>query len=124
MIYGCILTARAYDAFYLALAERLGADPARLCVTHPGVNHDLFTPGSQQTARKLLGWENGPVLLFVGRIQPLKGLDVAVETFGRVRREIPAARLAVVGGPSGPRGEAERPRPRGPGVGQRQDDGA
>ncbi|HKZ30640.1 MAG TPA: glycosyltransferase [Acidimicrobiia bacterium] len=107
----CVIASTPHEAD--DLTRRYGADPARLCVTHPGVNHDLFTPGSQQTARKLLGWENGPVLLFVGRIQPLKGLDVAVETFGRVRREIPAARLAVVGGPSGPRGEAELQRVRG-----------
>jgi D-inositol-3-phosphate glycosyltransferase len=54
------------------------------------------------------------VVLFVGRIQPLKGLDVAVEAFVRIRAEIPDARLVIVGGPSGPNGvpELERIRAR------------
>jgi D-inositol-3-phosphate glycosyltransferase len=45
------------------------------------------------------------VLLFVGRIQPLKGLDVAVEALARIERQ--DARLVTVGGPSGRDGEAE-----------------
>jgi D-inositol-3-phosphate glycosyltransferase len=44
-------------------------------------------------------------MLFVGRIQPLKGLDVAVETLARL--DNPRARLVVVGGASGADGEAE-----------------
>ena len=45
------------------------------------------------------------MLLFVGRIQPLKGLDVADRRAGRARHS--DAQLVVVGGPSGPDGEAE-----------------
>jgi D-inositol-3-phosphate glycosyltransferase len=45
------------------------------------------------------------MLLFVGRIQPLKGLDVAIGALGELRDE--RAQLVVVGGPSGPDGEAE-----------------
>ena len=43
-----------------------------------------------------------PVLLFVGRIQPLKGVDVAVRALAALRR--PDARLVVVGGASGAEG--------------------
>lgn len=43
----------------------------------------------------------GPLLLFVGRLQPLKGPDVAVRTLAEVRRAVPGARLLVVGGTSG-----------------------
>ena len=49
-----------------------------------------------------------PLLLFVGRIQPLKGADVAVRTLAELPH--PDARLVVVGGPSGPDGEAELAR--------------
>jgi D-inositol-3-phosphate glycosyltransferase len=48
---------------------------------------------------------HGPVLLFAGRIQPLKGLDVALRALAAVRR--PDARLVVVGGASGADGAAE-----------------
>lgn len=101
----CVIASTIYEAD--DLTRRYQADPARLCVTHPGVDHELFTAGSQPEARDLLGWGPGPVVLFVGRIQPLKGLDVAVEAFGRIRAEIPDARMVIVGGPSGPNGVTE-----------------
>lgn len=104
----CVIASTPYEAD--DLAGRYGADPARLCVTHPGVNHDLFAPGSQQRARKLLGWDDRPTVLFVGRIQPLKGLDVAVEALLRIRQEIPDTRLVIIGGPSGADGERELER--------------
>jgi D-inositol-3-phosphate glycosyltransferase len=50
------------------------------------------------------------VLLFVGRIQPLKGADVAVRTLAALDRT--DATLLVVGGPSGPDGPAELRRVR------------
>jgi len=46
-----------------------------------------------------------PVLLFVGRIQPLKGLDVAVAALSQLERD--DAELVVVGGPSGRSGPDE-----------------
>jgi D-inositol-3-phosphate glycosyltransferase len=104
----CVIASTPYEAE--DLARRYNADPARLCITLPGVNHDFFTPGPQSTARKLLGWDDHPVVLFVGRIQPLKGLDVALEAFVQIREEIQDARLVVVGGPSGPSGEDELAR--------------
>jgi D-inositol-3-phosphate glycosyltransferase len=51
---------------------------------------------------------DGPVLLFVGRIQPLKGLDIAVRTLAALKD--PSAVLVVVGGASGPEGGAELER--------------
>ena len=48
---------------------------------------------------------HGPVLLFVGRIQPLKGLDVAVRALAAL--DDPTAVLVVVGGPAGPTASAE-----------------
>ncbi len=45
--------------------------------------------------------EVAPELLFVGRLQPLKGPDIALRTLAEVRRSVPGARLRVVGGASG-----------------------
>ena len=108
-VIGCsdaILASCAAEADQL---ERLyGADPARIELVAPGVDHAFFSPGDRhgaRTALRHLDLGDGPVLLFVGRIQPLKGLDVAVRALAALRR--PDARLVVVGGPSGAEGEAE-----------------
>lgn len=88
-----------------------GNPPGRVEVVAPGVDHAFFAPGDQRGARRALGLGPGPLLLFVGRIQPLKGLDVAVRTLAELDRR--DARLLVVGGSSGAGGEAEVRRIRG-----------
>ena len=84
------------------------ADPGRIEVIPPGVDHAVFTPGDRTVLRKRLGLGGAPMLLFVGRIQPLKGLDVAVRALAALGR--PDAHLVVVGGPSGAEGDAELAR--------------
>ena len=92
------------------LASLYGADPARIGIVPPGVEHAFFSPGNRVQARRALGLPGGvPMLLFVGRIQPLKGVDVAVRALERLV-DHPGAFLAVVGGPSGPEGQAEMER--------------
>ena len=86
------------------LAALYGADPDRVRVVAPGVDHAFFAPGDRAQARRALGLPAGdPILLFVGRIQPLKGVAVAVRALA-VLDDRPDARLVVVGGPSGPHG--------------------
>lgn len=96
------------------LLEHYGADPTRLCMNPPGISHELFRPGNNEAARARLGFADGPLVLFVGRIQPLKGVDVALEAVALARRELPGLRMVIVGGPSGIEGhiEAERLRRR------------
>ncbi len=89
------------------LLVHYGADPSRLCLNPPGINHELFRPGSKREARRALGLADGPVALFVGRIQPLKGVDVALDAFHRIVKQIDDATFLVVGGPSGPNGNSE-----------------
>jgi D-inositol-3-phosphate glycosyltransferase len=83
-----------------------GADPDRIEVLPPGVDHRVFSPGNREVARARLGHPGRRVLLFVGRIQPLKGLDLAVQALA----EIDDAVLWAVGGPSGADGPAELER--------------
>jgi D-inositol-3-phosphate glycosyltransferase len=92
------------------LVDLYGADPARVEVVPPGVDHAFFSPGDRGGARAALGLGDHPVLLFVGRIQPLKGLEVAVEALHRMRHGDGV--LLVVGGPSGAEGDAELARVR------------
>jgi D-inositol-3-phosphate glycosyltransferase len=84
------------------LVEHYDASTDRIEVVPPGVDHAFFSPGDRAGARAALGLGPHPVLLFVGRIQPLKGLDVAVRTLAASERD--DAVLVAVGGTSGPAG--------------------
>ncbi len=87
-----------------------GAPADRVEIVAPGVEHALFSPGDPEGAREALGLGDEPVLLFVGRVQPLKGLDLAVQTLANLKGHLRRARLLVVGGPSGRQGRAELAR--------------
>jgi D-inositol-3-phosphate glycosyltransferase len=82
-----------------------GNPPGLVEIVAPGVEHAFFTPGDKRGARFALGMSDGPVLLFVGRIQPLKGVDVAVRALAALNRR--DASLYVVGGASGMQGDSE-----------------
>jgi D-inositol-3-phosphate glycosyltransferase len=90
------------------LVELYGADPARIALVSPGVEHAFFSPGDRAQARRAVGLDGAdPVVLFAGRIQPLKGPVVAVEALAWLRRRpgrAARATLVMVGGPSGPQG--------------------
>lgn len=85
-----------------------GAEHDRLKTIHPGVDHEIFNPGDRESAREDLGLRDEGVLLYVGRIQPLKGLDLVIRALGHLD---PGADrdlvFLVAGGPSGPGGDAE-----------------
>ena len=85
-----------------------GAPHDRLKIVHPGVDHDVFCPGDRVEARAELGVADAHVVLYVGRIQRLKGLELAIRA---VEELVPAlerpVRFLVVGGPSGVNGEDE-----------------
>lgn len=101
------------------LVHHYHADPARVQIVHPGVDLVTFRPGDRTRARQqvselALRRGQGPaavvplldeddVVAFVGRIQPLKGLEVLLRAVALVNRD-PArrpVRLLVVGGVSG-----------------------
>ncbi len=93
------------------LADLYGADLARVAVVPPGVDPAYYGPGDQAQARRALGLGiDDPLLLFVGRIQPLKGAPVAVRVLASVKEQGVNARLVILGGPSGPDGESELAR--------------
>ncbi len=93
------------------LIELYGAPPERIALVAPGVEHAFFAPGDQVQARRAVGLPiEVPLVLFVGRIQPLKGPSLAVDTLAAARRfggRAGRASLVLVGGPSGPHGADE-----------------
>jgi D-inositol-3-phosphate glycosyltransferase len=80
------------------------ADPARIAVIPCGVDTALFAPGDRDAARAALGLGAGPLLLYVGRIAPIKGLETLLDALGCLHGAGHPARLVVVGG------EADEPR--------------
>jgi D-inositol-3-phosphate glycosyltransferase len=83
------------------------ASPSRVHVVPLGVQHAFFAPGYRPQARRALGIDpEATMLLFVGRLQALKGVDLALETLIELRRRGHNALLAIIGGPSGPDGRA------------------
>ena len=90
------------------LACLYGASHDRLKTIHPGVDHSLFAPGDRAAARARLGLRDEVVVLYVGRIQRLKGIELAVraveQLVGAVEKEVV---FMVVGGASGSDGDDE-----------------
>ena len=87
------------------LVTLYGADRDRIEIVPPGVDHRVFVPGDRKAARLALRLDpQHRVLLYVGRIQRLKGADLAVRTLAELDSDVS---LLVVGGPSGNDGEAE-----------------
>jgi D-inositol-3-phosphate glycosyltransferase len=87
--------------------EHYNAEPTRVHVVPLGVEHAFFSPGFRPQARRALGLDkDARMLLFVGRLQELKGADLALETLIELRQRAHHATLAIVGGPSGPDGRA------------------
>lgn len=90
------------------LACLYGASHDRLKALPPGVDHRVFRPLPQRSSRSELGLDDQAVMLFVGRIQRLKGIDLAIAALEQL---VPALDrdvvLLVVGGASGAGGDHE-----------------
>ncbi len=91
------------ETLYGAVAERVEIVP-------PGVDHSVFFPADASVAKERLGLDGHRMLLFAGRIQPLKGVGMAVRCLAELHD--PEAMLMVVGGPSGADGDEELARVR------------
>ena len=88
------------------LLDLYGAAPDSIDVVAPGVDLAVFRPGAVAESRARIGLApDVDLLLFVGRIQPLKAPDVLLAAAAELVRRNPGRRgrlaVAVVGGPSG-----------------------
>jgi D-inositol-3-phosphate glycosyltransferase len=80
------------------LVSHYGAAAARIAVIPCGVDTELFAPGDQAAARRALGLDDRPRLLYVGRLAPIKGLETLLDGMGRLRAAGSRAHLCIVGG--------------------------
>lgn len=72
------------------LIHELGADADTVVVARPGVDHELFTPGGQSRARAELGLDPDEfIVLYVGRMQFIKGTDIVVDAISGLRENNP-----------------------------------
>ena len=78
--------------------EEVGVSPAKIHLVPNGVDTELFSPKDRASARRELGVPMGrPLILFVGRLEPQKGLGELLEAFAIVRAKRPDAILALLG---------------------------
>ena len=97
----CIVAATPRDKEQMV--KLYGADPDPITVIPPGVDTDLFKPMDKAEARAALGIPvDQELVLFVGRIEPLKGIDTLIEAMALAFKDNTDleshTRLAIIGG--------------------------
>jgi D-inositol-3-phosphate glycosyltransferase len=81
------------------MMQEYGVQPERIHVIPGGVDTAIFQPQDRQQARLALGLAaEAPVLLFVGRLQPLKGIDTLLRAGQATRLHHEQLQILVVGG--------------------------
>ncbi|MFE9776269.1 DUF3492 domain-containing protein [Streptomyces sp. NPDC005931] len=81
--------------------ERCGADRDKLRTVYPGMDAAPFAAVGESPR-----CADPDTLVWVGRVEPAKDLVSLLHAFTEIRKEEPKARLRIVGGPSGPEGDA------------------
>lgn len=80
------------------LVDLYGADPQRVVVLPPGVDPATFQPIDRADARRKIGYGPGRLLLFVGRLERLKGVEIAIRALALLRdRAHDDVRLLILG---------------------------
>lgn len=90
-----------------------GADANKIAIVPCGVDLDLFHPMPPEEARRALGLPaSRRVVLFVGRIEPLKGIDTLLRAMALIAPEIPHWQedlsVIIIGGAPGAGAERAR----------------
>ncbi|MBA7608452.1 D-inositol 3-phosphate glycosyltransferase [subsurface metagenome] len=74
-----------------------GSSPEKISVVPCGVNLELFQPVDKEMAKQELGFGDDRIILFVGRIEPLKGLEQLLKTMPYLQNS-QGTRLVIIGG--------------------------
>ncbi|WP_411877842.1 glycosyltransferase [Polaromonas sp. YR568] len=98
--------------------ERYGVPASRVMVIPNGVSEEDFPPTDRATFLRSQGLADAPFILFMGRLNPIKGPDLLLEAFARVCDRFPGHQL-VFAGPDGGMLESLRARAAQSGLGCR-----
>lgn len=90
-----------------------GAIPEKITIVPPGVDLNRFKPMDRREACRYIGIPpDHRLILFVGRIQPLKGIDTMIKALALVKKQEPAIAenvcVSIIGGDPNPDSEPER----------------
>jgi phosphatidylinositol alpha-1,6-mannosyltransferase len=94
----------ANSRFTSDLVQRVGVDPKKIDIVHPGCDIDRFRPNEPRVdlRRKLLGPRYlDQIIITVGALVPRKGHDMVIRALRRLRQTIPNVTYVIVG--DGPR---------------------
>ena len=99
------LTARNADEvisisnFLGDIFEKENKKPSR--TQHIAIDSNRFHPGIDRTNIRLrYGFDKNPLVLYVGRLSPHKGIDLLIRSFREILPNIPQARLIIAGRPT------------------------
>ena len=79
-----------------AMVRLYGADARKVSLVPCGVDLEVFRPLDHKSVRSRLGLNGEKILLYVGRVEPIKGLDLLVETAAQMDFS-EGVRMMVVG---------------------------
>ena len=89
------------------LIRHYGSSPERISVIPCGVNLDLFQPVNREMAKQQLGFADDKIILYVGRIEPLKGIDRLLWAMSYLQNGH-GLRVVIIGGDGHSRTEVAR----------------
>lgn len=82
------------DAMLDLLAGQ-GVPPAKMTAVPMGV--DMEALASRPVPRRLPGWEKGPLLAYLGTLDPMRNIHMVIDALVLIRRTCPDARLLLIG---------------------------
>jgi glycosyltransferase involved in cell wall biosynthesis len=87
----------AYTKYETDYVITKGASPERISTIGLGVDPEPFHDISQPEAKHRLGFDNSPVVGYIGQIVPHKGVDTLIRAMPRIWKIYPDVRVLVAG---------------------------
>ena len=90
-----------------AVVQYYGSVPEKISVIPCGVNLDMFKPMGKLKAKRELGLSDDKIILFVGRIEPVKGIEQLLKAMSYLQNRR-GSRLVIIGGDDNSQHETDK----------------